>query len=76
MEWLSAWSARNGLDFGLSPRTIADKLSTVSYAELEDFANDVRRRSILSGPDPDVASVTRNLLRQWSVRAVPAGEEA
>ena len=69
LEWLHAWTARTGVEFGLSARTIADRLDGVSYAELEEFALDVQRRSILSGPEPDSQAVTRQLLKQWSLRA-------
>ncbi|MGH3800771.1 MAG: AAA family ATPase, partial [Pseudonocardiaceae bacterium] len=69
VEWLNAWSARTGVGFGLAPRTIADRLSDVSYAELEEFALDVQRRSILSGPEPDAREVTQRVLQQWSARA-------
>ncbi|MFG3021994.1 AAA family ATPase [Streptomyces sp. NPDC048254] len=68
IEWLSAWSARTGVEFGLSLRTIAERLSEVSYAELEEFALDVQRRSILSGPEPDVKEVAQRVLHHWSVR--------
>ena len=69
VEWLKAWSARTRVDLGLSPRTIADRLGRVSFAELEEFALDVQRRSILSGPDPDSTSVVQSLLKQWAARA-------
>lgn len=68
IEWLSGWSARTGVDLGLSPRTIADRLGDVSYAELEEFATDVQRRSILTGPEPDSARVAQQVLDQWSAR--------
>ena len=74
VEWLQAWSARTGVEFGLSARTIADRLSGVSYAELEEFALDVQRRSILSGPEPDSQTVTQQLLKQWSARADVSGQ--
>jgi hypothetical protein len=68
IEWLNAWSARTGVNLGLAPRTIANRLSDVSYAELEEFALDVQRRSILSGPEPDTRQVTQRVLQQWSIR--------
>lgn len=68
LEWLSAWSERTGVEFGLSLRTIAERLDSVSYAELEEFALDVQRRSILSGPEPDAREVTQRVLQHWSVR--------
>lgn len=69
IEWLQGWSARTGIEFGLALRTVADRLGRVSFAELEEFALDVQRRSILSGPDPDASQVTQQMLKQWSVRA-------
>jgi ATP-dependent 26S proteasome regulatory subunit len=69
IEWLQGWSAKTGIDMGLGFRTVADRLGRVSFAELEEFALDVQRRSILSGPDPDGAAVTQQLLKQWAIRA-------
>jgi hypothetical protein len=47
----------------------------VSYAELADFAEDVRRRQILDGFDADPAEVTERLLKVWANRAMPAVDE-
>lgn len=69
VEWLNAWSARAGLNFGLTARTIADRLGEVSFAELEEFALDVQRRAILAGPDPDTRQITQRVLQHWSTRA-------
>lgn len=69
VEWLQAWSAKTGIRLGLAPRTIADRLGRVSFAELEEFALDVQRRSILSGPEPDDGAITQQVLRQWVARA-------
>lgn len=69
IEWLQAWSAKSGIRLGLTPRTIADILGRVSFAELEEFALDIQRRSILSGPEPDDVAVTQQVLKQWAVRA-------
>lgn len=75
VEWLRAWSARTGVEFGKSERTIADRLKDVSYAELEDFATDVQRRQILDGFDADPAAVTERLLKVWATRARPATDD-
>lgn len=71
IELLKAWSTRNGVEFGKSERSIADRLRDVSYAELEDFAEDVQRRQILDGFDVDPGAVTERLLRAWVNRARP-----
>lgn len=75
VEWLRAWSARTGVTFGKSERTIADRLRGVSYAELEDFASDVQRRQILDGFDADPVFVTERLLNVWAHRARPASDD-
>lgn len=70
VEWLKSWSAKTGLDFGLAARTIADRLPDISYAELEEFALDVQRKTILSGPDASSGrEATQQLLEQWIKRA-------
>lgn len=71
VEWLDAWAERNKVDLGLSSRTISDRLGEVSFAELEEFALDIQRRLILSGPEPDARQVAQQVLAQWSQRVDP-----
>lgn len=52
-------------ELGLSPRTIADKLTNASYAELEQLALDVRRKYVLDLPDAHLASIAADKIRQW-----------
>lgn len=68
-EFLSAWSQRTGVDLGLAPKTIAERLHGISFAELEEFALDVQRRSILSGPEPQPREVTQRVLKEWATRS-------
>lgn len=75
VEWLRAWSARTGVAFGKSERTVAERLRDVSYAELADFAEDIRRRQILDGFDADPTEVTERLLKVWANRAMPTANE-
>ena len=71
LEWLNRWSGHTGVQFGVAPRTIADRLADLSFAELEDFAEDVRRRRLLDGVDVDSRAVTTRLLKVWASRAKP-----
>jgi SpoVK/Ycf46/Vps4 family AAA+-type ATPase len=75
VEWLKGWSARTNVKFGLSERTIAERLRDVSYGELEDFAQDVQRRQILDGFDVDSRTVTDRLLKAWANRAGPESSD-
>lgn len=64
-KFLERLAARFGGDLGFSPRTLADKLSGASYAELEEFALDVRRRAVLSLPDPNIRMIVQERLEHW-----------
>jgi hypothetical protein len=42
VEWFQAWSAKTGIQFGPTARTISDRLGRISFAELEEFGLDVQ----------------------------------
>lgn len=60
---------RLGGELGLAPRTLADRLAGASFAELEEFAVDVRRRFVLAGPDGRLPEIAKSRLEQWRSRA-------
>ena len=64
-KYLERLAARLGGDLGYAPRTIADKLPGVSFAELEEFALDVRRRVVLAGPGANLRQIVQERLEQW-----------
>jgi AAA+ superfamily predicted ATPase len=70
-RFLETLQLRLGGDLGLAPRTLADKLKGASYAELEQFALDVRRRLVLALPDGDAAAIARTRIEQWRTQAHP-----
>jgi AAA+ superfamily predicted ATPase len=67
--FLERMVARVGGELGLAPRTLADRLTGASYAELEEFALDVRRRYVLGGLDARLAEISKSRLDQWRARA-------
>ena len=67
--FLERMVARLGGALGLAPRTLADRLGGASYAELEEFALDVRRRYVLAGPDARLSDIAQSRLDQWRARA-------
>lgn len=69
IDLISSWQDRTGISLGLTPRTIAERLKHVSYAEVEEFIGDVYRRLVLDGPEADPRQVTSKRLTQWSNRA-------
>ncbi|MBO8150835.1 ATP-binding protein (plasmid) [Rhodococcus sp. ZPP] len=68
-KYLEILARRFGGDLGYTPRTIADKLAGASYAEIEEFAQDVRRRAILEQPDADLRRIVQERLEHWRIQA-------
>ena len=67
--FLERLAARLGGDLGFASRTLADKLAGASFAELEEFALDVRRRAILELPDSNLRRIVEERLEQRRVQA-------
>ncbi|MCJ1702703.1 AAA family ATPase [Rathayibacter sp. VKM Ac-2926] len=68
-EFLEVLTNQLGGNLGFSPRTLADKLAGASYAEIEEFAKDVRRRMILEGPGADTSSIVQARIAMWRSQA-------
>lgn len=68
-HYLETLSERFGGDLGFAPRTIADKLAGASFAELEEFAQDVRRRAILELPEANMRRIVQERLEHWRTQA-------
>jgi SpoVK/Ycf46/Vps4 family AAA+-type ATPase len=68
---------RLGMMFSRSTRTIVDRLGPISYAEIEDFFLELRRRQILSGDlDGSDDALVSKILTNWEKRArsIPKGD--
>ena len=61
-QFLERLAARLGGDLGFAPRTLADKLAGASFADLEEFALDVRRRAVLDLPDSNLRRIVQERL--------------
>lgn len=64
-SYLDRLAQRLGGDIGYAPRTLADKLVSASFAELEEFALDVRRRAVLGLPNADLRRIVKERLEHW-----------
>jgi len=69
-EWFRRFEERTGHALGPSPRSLAQSLKDLSFAEVEDFGTDVLRRIALHQPDVDVKKVVEQCLNQWKKRFV------
>ena len=72
-----AWFAREFVTFpdivGVTPDEIARQLKGCSYAELEEFTADIRRRMALAGPAGVPKTIILERLEQWRERLRVAG---
>lgn len=67
-EWLRQASERWNLPSVLNPKSIAQRVKFESFAEMEDFALDVVRRTILSQGQKESASILTERIEQWKQR--------
>jgi AAA+ superfamily predicted ATPase len=73
--WMKRFEDRLGELLWSTPETIASHLEGLSFAELEEFTNDILRRRVLEGSDADLKKLASRLMKQWAGRVtrVPAG---
>jgi len=62
-KWLDMFQEKIDHDFGVSNKTISEKLHGKSYSEIEDFALDVQRRYVLSIPNNNIKNIVKNKLK-------------
>lgn len=70
-RFFSIASERFGFPLGMPPKTLAKRLSGLSFAELEDFVGDIARRYVLALPDADIRQIVASRLKQWEKRISP-----
>lgn len=62
------FESRLAIPLGYAPRTLADRLAGLSFAELEDFCTDLHRTYVLSLPDANMKKIVTSRLQQWERR--------
>ena len=75
-EWFKRFEERTGHPLGMSPRSLAQSLKGLSFAEVDDFGTDVLRRIALSEPDGDAKKIVLQCLDQWKKRFTLKNSEA
>ena len=69
-EWFKRFEKRTEYSLELSPRSLAQRLRGLSFAEVEDFGTDVLRTIVLEQPDADIKNIVERQLRQWKKRFI------
>ena len=67
-EWFKRFEIRTKQTLGLTPRSLAQRLRGLSFAEVEDFGTDVLRRIVLEQPNSNPKRITERTLLQWKKR--------
>ncbi len=68
-DWLEKFRKRLTERLSVPNSKIAGKLLGLSYAELEQFGNDVLRRRVLEQPNSGLESIVTDCLKQWTMRS-------
>lgn len=72
VAWLERFERTLGMPLGLSAKTLATRLPVRTFADLEQFCEDVRRRYVLELPAADIKRIVTERLAQWKGRVGPA----
>ena len=65
VRFIQDYEDQTSLKFGLSARTIADKIPFDSFSAVEDFCRDVYRRAVLERQQDNAKKITERKIRQW-----------
>ncbi len=68
-DWLRATELTlGGSGLGMPVQKVASQLAGASFAELEQFALEIRRRQVLDGPEADLRRIVTTRLAAWKTR--------
>lgn len=74
-EFLKRLFAEFRLAPGYAPDNLGKQLRGGTFSEIEDFFRDVTRRSIMAGPEPDIAATVRDRVAAWRQRVAATKEK-
>lgn len=70
-KWFQRFAEQHGHEPGISPRSLAQRLQGLSFAEIEEFGHDILRKAVLDSPNADVKAIVASRLRHWKGRFKP-----
>lgn len=70
-KWFQRFAEQHGHELGISPRSLAQRLQGLSFAEIEEFGHDILRKAVLDSPNGDVKAIVASRLRHWQGRFKP-----
>ncbi len=66
IAFIENYQTKVPLKFGLSARTITEKVAFDSFSAVEDFCRDVYRCAVLNRQQENARNVTENKIKQWN----------
>ena len=75
-EWFKRLEAQTGFGLGRTPRSLAQSLRGLSFAEIEDFGSDVIRRIVLGQSRQSAKRITEQRLSHWKKRFNPSNDSS
>lgn len=66
--WFTRLQEKIGVPLGMTPKTLASKLSATNFSDLEQFCEDIQRRYVLALPDANLKQIVTERLKQWRSR--------
>ena len=70
--WFKRFLAQMEGSAGMTAKTLADRFDGASFADLEEFCQDIRRRQAMAEPAGKLSEIVRSRLRLWEGRFTPA----
>lgn len=70
-QWFERFKEHLGEPLGVSSSKLAQELKGLSFAEAEEFGNDVIRQRVLSLPGGDLKHIVTERMKQWEARIGP-----
>lgn len=65
IQFIEYYQTQTPLNFGLTARTIVEKVGFDSFSAIEDFCRDVYRRAVLDRQQENARKVTERKIGQW-----------
>ena len=72
-HYLQKFSAQSDIEFGLSPKTLAEKIAGSCFAEVEEFCISAKRTAVLRGHPDQAKPILKELLHEWKRRSDVSG---
>jgi SpoVK/Ycf46/Vps4 family AAA+-type ATPase len=75
IAWFEKFERRINIPLGFSYSTLANKLLSFNFAEIEEFGSSILRQYVLQQPGANMKDIVSKTLNQWATRTVTVGQQ-